>query len=136
MKYLPALFVSLIVASALLAAPPRRPPRVLADFLDLTATQQDQAKIFREKLRTTVEPLRQQRRATREKIKSAVDAGNAEQAGELLIAEKELRLQFKAAHDTFESSFASILTPAQKAKWDVYRELREARHEARHDRRR
>jgi Spy/CpxP family protein refolding chaperone len=138
MKYLPALLVSLIVASAVIAAPPQRPPRrdalpprVLADFLDLTSAQQDQVKTFHERLRTTLEPLRVQRREAREKIRTAVDAGNAEQAGELMIAGKELRQQFKAAHDTFKTSFASILTPAQKAKWEVYQELREARREAR-----
>ncbi len=140
MKYIPTLFIALIVATAVIAAPPRRPPRhegglparVLADFLDLTAAQQDQVKGFHETLRTTVEPLRDQERELREKIKAAVDAGNAQQAGELMIAEKNLRQQFKAAHDAFSTSFASILTPEQKAKWDVYQELQEARREARH----
>jgi len=122
MKRIPIVILSLILAVAALAKPSRRGN--LAEVLDLNEQQQEQLKALRETLRTTVEPLREQKRDLREQIKAAVDAGNAQQAGELLISEKALREQFKAAHQSFETSFEKILTPEQKQKWDVYKEMR------------
>src|SRR5215213_2009411 len=99
------------------------PPPLLAQFLGLTEAQIAQIQPLRETLRTTVEPLREHQRAKQEQIRAAVDSGNAAKAGELLVANHALREQMKAVHDAFDTSFAALLTPAQKAKWDVYREI-------------
>ncbi|HEX2834327.1 MAG TPA: Spy/CpxP family protein refolding chaperone [Thermoanaerobaculia bacterium] len=107
-------------------------PQVLADFLDLTDAQKTQAQALRASMRAAVEPLRAQLQANREAVKAAVDAGNAQQAGQLVVSSKGVREQIKAAHETFETQFAALLNAEQKAKWNVLRELREARRDARH----
>jgi Spy/CpxP family protein refolding chaperone len=148
MKRISILALITLIAVAAFAAPGRRPanagpggpggqhgpreilpPPLLAQFLGLTEAQIAQIQPLRETLRTTVEPLREHQRANQEQIRAAVDSGNAAKAGELLVANHALREQMKAAHDTFETSFAAMLTPAQKAKWDVYREISHLRRE-------
>jgi len=105
------------------------PPPQFTEFLGLTDAQVAQVEPLREKLRTTIEPLREQLRANQEQIRAAIDSGNAAQAGALMVANRNLRDQMKAAHDAFAASFEAILTAAQKSKFDVYREINELRHE-------
>jgi Spy/CpxP family protein refolding chaperone len=82
-------------------------------------------------MRTTIEPLREQQKANHEAIRAAVEAGNAAQAGQLLITNHNLGQQIKAAHDTFQTAFEALLTAEQKAKWDVYQEIVEIRRQPR-----
>ena len=136
----------LIIAAVAVAAPPARPaagpggppprgeagilsPEQLAEFLGLTDAQKDQARLLADTMRGTIAPLRDQLRTNREQVEAAVDAGNAQHAGELLIASKALRDQVKAARDTFKTSFEAMLTTEQKAKFAVYNEIVELRHE-------
>ncbi len=105
------------------------PPPQFADFLALTDAQIAQIEPLREKLRTAIEPLREQQRANQEQIRAALESGNAEQAGTLMVANRNLREQMKAAHDAFATSFEAILTAAQKSKFDVYREINDLRRE-------
>ena len=100
-------------------------PKDMADFLALSETQKTQAKALHESLRTTIQPLREQMRANREAVKAAVDAGDAAKAGQLLISGKAIRDKIKAAHDTFETQFASMLNAEQKSKWTVLQQLKE-----------
>lgn len=103
------------------------PPPLLADFLDLTESQIASAETLRTTMRNTIEPLRDQLQANREQIRDAVEAGNAAQAGGLLVANHAIAQQIRTAHETFTTAFAALLTPAQKAKWDVYQEIVELR---------
>jgi len=107
------------------------PPPLLAEFLGLTEAQIAQIQPLRETMRATIEPLREQQKANHEQIRAAVEAGNAAQAGQLLVANHNLGQQIKAARDTFETAFEALLTSEQKAKWDVYQEIVELRREAR-----
>jgi Spy/CpxP family protein refolding chaperone len=102
-------------------------PQLIAEFLNLSDAQKSQAQALHESQRTAIEPLREQLRANRQAIGTAVDAGNAQQAGQLLIAGKAIRDQIKAAHDTFATQFEAMLTAEQKAKWAVVKELMELR---------
>lgn len=106
---------------------PERTRERVADVLNLTDAQKSQAQSLRLTLRATVEPLRDQLRVNREAVKAAVDAGNAQQAGQLLVASKAVRDQIKAAHESFQSQFGAMLNAEQKAKWAVMMELRQAR---------
>jgi Spy/CpxP family protein refolding chaperone len=106
-------------------------PAQIAEVLDLSEAQKDQAKALHESLQATVRPLREQMRTQREAVKAAVDAGNAQQAGQLLISNKATREQMKAAHEAFEAKFEAILTAEQKAKFSVLKDLRKARRERR-----
>ncbi len=103
------------------------PPPQFADFLGLTDAQIAQVEPLREKMRTTIEPLRDQLRANQEQIRAAIDSGNAEQAGTLMVANHNVRDQIKAAHDAFATSFEAILTAVQKSKFDVYKEINDLR---------
>ena len=104
------------------------PPGALAEFLDLTESQIASIDSFRETLQSTIEPLREQQRANREAIQSALESGNAQAAGEAMLANYKISQQIKAARDSFETSFESLLTASQKAKWDVYQEIVDLRH--------
>lgn len=108
-------------------------PGALADFLDLTEAQIASIETLRETLRATIEPLREQQRANHEAIKAAVEAGNAQAAGQAMLANHDLRQQMKAARDAYETSFEGLLTAGQKAKWDVYQEIVELRRSGRPD---
>lgn len=105
------------------------PPPLLAEFLGLTEAQIAQVQSLRDAQRAAVEPLREQQKANHEQIRAAVEAGNATEAGQLLIANHGLGDQIRAARETFETAFAALLTSEQKAKWDVYQEIVELRHQ-------
>jgi Spy/CpxP family protein refolding chaperone len=107
------------------------PPPLIAEFLGLTEAQIAQIQPLRETMRTTVEPLREQQKANQEQLRAAVEAGNAAQAGQLLVTNYTLGQQIKAARDAFETAFEALLTSEQKAKWDVYQEIAELRREPR-----
>lgn len=100
-------------------------PGELAEFLDLSDAQKQQIEALRETLRTTAEPIREQLRANHELLEAAVDANNAQRAGELLIANRALHAQLEAAHATFAAGFEALLTSEQRAKFAVLQELRE-----------
>lgn len=138
--------VVLILAAAALAAAPARPapataaaargvlsPEQLAEFLGLTDAQKEQARLLGDTMRAAIAPLHDQLHTNRRQIDDAVDAGNAQKAGELLIANRGLRDQIKAARDTFRTSFEAMLTSEQKAKFAVYSEIVELRHESDND---
>lgn len=136
----------LIVTAAAVAAPPGRgpapgggpgrpggpmpgalPPQALAEFLDLSDAQIEQARTLRETMQATVEPIHEQLRANHEQIEAALASGNSARAGELAVASYNLRQQIKAAHDAFKTSFTAMLNAEQKEKFAVYEELMQLR---------
>src|SRR5687767_4934383 len=128
--------VTLMITVTAVAAPPGRRggeqpggqrAERLAGVLDLTESQRASVETLRETLKASMEPLKEQRRANREALKAALDAGDTAKAGELAMANHNLRSQFKAARESFETSFAALLTSEQKAKWDAVREMRQTR---------
>ncbi len=124
MKRTLILILSLMLTASAFAHPR---PRRIAAILDLTEGQKSQIVALRDSRRAAIEPLRARLRANRAEIRQAVDAGNSARAGELLIASHELRRQIRAARENFRTSFAALLTPAQKAKWEAMRLRREGR---------
>ena len=149
MKRTLILILTLLMTLSAFAAPPQRrgpgapqnaqggpggrggeilPPGALAEFLDLTESQIASIDSLRETLQATIEPLRERQRANREAIQSALESGNAQAAGEAMLANYKIGQQIKAARDSFETSFESLLTASQKAKWDVYQEIVDLRH--------
>lgn len=156
MKRTVTTILALTLASALMAAPGRPPagagpgggpggpggekqrgggemlpPGALAEFLGLTDTQQEQAKVIREEMRAAIEPLRDQARATHEQVDAALDAGNAQQAGELMLSARALRDQIEAARDAADARFAALLTSEQTEKWEVYKQIVQLRRHGR-----
>lgn len=131
--------LTLMLAAAAVAAPPGRRaegqrggramarPERLAAVLHLTESQRTSVRALAETMNATMQPLLEERRANREALKAAVEAGNAAKAGELAIANHNLRNEFKAARESFHNSVAALLTAEQKAKWEMARELRQSR---------
>lgn len=103
------------------------PPEAVAEFLELSESQLQQIETLSETLRATVQPLFEQQRTAQEQLKAAIEAGNAQDAGTALLTIHNLGTQIKAAHDTFTAGFEGLLTPSQKAKWDVYKEIKQLR---------
>ncbi|HEY0140934.1 MAG TPA: Spy/CpxP family protein refolding chaperone [Thermoanaerobaculia bacterium] len=103
------------------------PPRALAELLDLTEAQKSSLETLRSTLQSAVEPLRDQQRTNHEQIESALAAGDAAKAGQLLLANYGLAQQIHAAHETFRAGFEALLTSDQKAKLAVYQEILELR---------
>lgn len=102
-------------------------PAALVDFLDLSEAQQEQLAALRESQHAAIQPLAEQMRAKREELQAAVEAGNAQQAGELLLAIEALRTQIEAARSGFDAQFEALLTAGQMAKWEIYKEIRDLR---------
>lgn len=102
-------------------------PQQLAEFLDLTEAQIAQIAPLRETLRTTVQPLREQQRENGEKLRDAVEAGDAATAGQMAIANHLIGQQIKAAADAFKTAFEGLLTSEQKSKLAIYEEIVEIR---------
>jgi Spy/CpxP family protein refolding chaperone len=139
MKRTLMVILALLIAITAFAAPQQRrgpegqrghgilPPQAMAEFLSLSEQQVDQLKSLREPLQSTVEPLRDQLRTNRDALEAALAAGDSAKAGQLATAGYAIRNQIKAAADSFETSFTALLTPEQKEKWTVYREIMELR---------
>jgi len=131
--------LTLMLTVAAVAAPPGRRgdgprgdrrmarPARLAELLDLTESQRTSVRALRETLKAKMQPLIEQRRANREALKAALDAGDAAKAGELALANHKLRSQFRTARESFKTSVAALLTPEQNTKWEIAREMREKR---------
>jgi Spy/CpxP family protein refolding chaperone len=152
-KTLVTLLALALGVSAFAAAPPHRqapgqgqgqaegerqggdvlPPRALAAFLGLTEAQVEQTQAIRESMRTAIEPLREQIHVNRDLMQAALEAGDAAKAGQLALANFDLRKQIEAARESADTQFQALLTAEQKAKWDVYQQILEARR--RHGRR-
>jgi|SRR6185436_2213771 len=109
-------------------------PGQLAELLDLNDSQRASLETLRENLKAAVEPLREQHQANREAMKAALDAGDSAKAGELALANHKLGSQFRAARESFETSLIALLTPEQKAKWELAREMRQSRRQHRQQR--
>ncbi len=99
------------------------PPLVdmLKTELDLTADQESAARDLETKLRETMKPLHEQARSLQENLDKVLDAGaDATTVGTAAIAVHKVTKQMEAAHQEFHQSFAELLTPDQKAKFDKF----------------
>jgi Spy/CpxP family protein refolding chaperone len=100
-------------------------PRI-ARALDLSEGQVEQTRALLEDLAGTVEPLREQGRTLRQEIEDllAADAPDATAIGEKVIEGHALREQGRAAWDEFQTAFEALLTPAQKERWELLKDIR------------
>jgi Spy/CpxP family protein refolding chaperone len=95
----------------------------MANYLNLTPQQRDQAKQIMASAREQAKPVRQQLKANREALMNAIKTGNDAQIDQITQAQAPLIAQASAirAH-AFEKIYAT-LTPEQKAKADNMRQL-------------
>jgi Spy/CpxP family protein refolding chaperone len=135
MKRIALITITLIaIATMALAQQPRRmgphggpggpPPndRAIAQFLGLTSDQQTQIDALHQSLRTTIEPLFEQKRAEDEKLHSMIESSSpdATAIGKQVLAVHAIDEQIKAAHDAMDQKIESLLNAEQKVKFEAF----------------
>src|SRR3954454_11552946 len=116
----------LALAGIAIAQQPRRPgpppPRELAQFLGLTSDQQTQIDALHQSMRTTIEPLFEQRRAEDEKLHSMIEspAPDATAIGKQVLAVHAIDEQIKSAHDAMDQKIETLLNADQKLKFEAF----------------
>jgi|GEM_PF-768110 len=100
--------------------------RRVARALDLSDAQVEQSKALLETFASTVQPLREQAQTLRGEIEDllAADTPDAAAIGQRVIEGHSLREQMRAAWDDFETAFEALLTPAQKERWELLKDVR------------
>lgn len=107
------------------------PPDLFAQFLGISDAQKASIDALRTAFETATKPVQEQIRANNESLKTAVEAGGAAKAGQLLVANYALGQQLKTAADALKTSVDALLTTEQKAKLAVYNEIRDLRNQPR-----
>jgi Spy/CpxP family protein refolding chaperone len=107
------------------------------ELLDLTEAQKQAAQALIEDLRLEAQPLRQTQSDLRQQLLTLSQDANADPAaiGTLVKQIQANRDQLKTLAQAAEADFVALLDSAQKAKYDIFRELREERREHRGERR-
>jgi Spy/CpxP family protein refolding chaperone len=90
----------------------------MAEALNLTDAQKEQAKAIREKYRASSEDVRTQMRTLREQLKAAKDANNTAEVERLTQQRDTLFAKAKETFTAQRNEFRSILTADQQAKFD------------------
>lgn len=133
MKRIPTLIAVLtIIATVAIAQQPRRmgphggpggpPPRELAKYLGLTAEQQTQIDALQQSLRTTADPLFEQRRAEDEKLRSMLESANPDPTaiGKQALALYAIDEQLRSARETTDAKIEALLNADQKVKFEAF----------------
>jgi Spy/CpxP family protein refolding chaperone len=94
--------------------------RRIAQALNLTDAQKQQAQAIIQQTRQTVQPLRQQKKENRQALMAAVKAGKGDvEIHQLALTQGNLAGQLVAARTEALAKFYSTLTPEQRAKADL-----------------
>jgi Spy/CpxP family protein refolding chaperone len=99
----------------------------LAEYLSLTAAQKTQVEQLREKMKTAMEPLREEHRELAEAVHTALENGaDATTVGTAVIASHQHREKMRAIHEQYDGELEAILTPAQLSRWNALKDARKA----------
>ena len=91
--------------------------RRIAQALNLTDAQKQQAQAIIQQTRQTLQPLRQQSKQNRQALMAAIQAGKSEvEIHQLALTQGNLAGQLVAARAEALAKFYSTLTPEQRAK--------------------
>jgi Spy/CpxP family protein refolding chaperone len=97
--------------------------RRIAQALNLTDAQKQQAQAIIQQTRQTVQPLRQQAKQNRQALMAAIQAGKGDvEIHQLAITQGNLAGQLVAARAEALAKFYSTLTPEQRAKAALMRQ--------------
>ena len=99
----------------------------MAEYLELSDQQQASARELFADLREKTRPLREEQRATREQLRTALDAPNPDPTaiGRLVLSIHAKGEEMRAARKQADASFAALLTPEQRQKFDALKDGRE-----------
>jgi periplasmic protein CpxP/Spy len=100
----------------------------MAEYLDLTEQQQASARQLFQSFAEKARSLREGQRGVREQLRTALDAPNPDpaQVGRLVIQMHDTGEQVRAARQEMDKSFAALLTPEQRAKYDALKDARDS----------
>jgi Spy/CpxP family protein refolding chaperone len=101
----------------------------MADALNLTDAQKEQAKAIREKYRASNEDFRAQMQTLREQTKAAKEANNTAELDKLKQQREALFAKAKENWTAQRNEFRSILNADQQAKLDQMRQAHERKGE-------
>lgn len=104
----------------------------LSSYLNLTPSQQSQAKSIFQDARQSTTPIRQQLKETRQSLRAAIQANNTAQIQQLAATEGGEVGQLAAIRGATMAKVYQILTPDQQQKLQSLRQARQAGHAARH----
>ena len=125
--------IAAIAATATAQPGPPPPPRgdALANYLQLTDAQKSTWQTARTNFEAAVKPLHDQQRAAHEQIEQALSSASPDPTaiGKLMISERHLGDQIKAAHDALDATLAATLTAEQKTKFEAFKAARPPRRE-------
>jgi Spy/CpxP family protein refolding chaperone len=95
----------------------------IAQALNLTDAQKQQAQAIIQQARQTVQPLGQQSKQNRQALLAAIKAGNSDvEIHQLALTQGNLAGQLVAARTEALAKLYSMLTPEQRAKADLMRQ--------------
>ncbi len=102
----------------------------MIEALGLTEEQMEQIDALKQEMKSTVEPLHQQREEIREALKAELELEepSAVEVGQLVISKRDLSREARQVRESFRESFQAILTPEQLEQLE---ELKERRHSRR-----
>ena len=112
------------LGSAKTAVRPRAVVRQrIAQALNLTDAQKQQAQAIIQQTQQTVQPLRQQSKQNRQALMAAINAGKGDvEIHQLVLTQGNLAGQLVAARAEALAKFYSMLTPEQRAKAALMRQ--------------
>ncbi|HEU5162843.1 MAG TPA: Spy/CpxP family protein refolding chaperone, partial [Thermoanaerobaculia bacterium] len=101
----------------------------VATILDLSDAQVAQWSAIQTATRERMQPLAAQRRANAAALRAEMTDGQPDPArvGELVIANRQIRVEMRELRTAARGQFEAILTPEQKAKAAELKELRQER---------
>ncbi|HKV08140.1 MAG TPA: Spy/CpxP family protein refolding chaperone [Thermoanaerobaculia bacterium] len=97
---------------------------MLAEHLDLNASQKATLKTLQAEMNAKVEPLLEQHGQIFQQVHEALEAGNADptELGNQMIAGWEILKQVRAAHEELLTKLSAVLNAEQKAKLEEMKE--------------
>ena len=100
----------------------------MAEYLELSDQQRESARQLFQSYAEKVRPMREGQRGVREQLRTALDAPNPDpaQVGRLMIQIHDAREQVRAARKEMDRSFAALLTPEQRTKYDALKDARDS----------
>jgi Spy/CpxP family protein refolding chaperone len=100
-------------------------PKLLARYLNLSATQVTQEEALFKTLNETLKGIREQEKTLRDQLQAELDkpSPNACTAGDYVVDLHDLYEDAEAALHTFDTAFSAILTPEQLAKYNALKDI-------------
>ena len=107
----------------------------MAQSLNLSAAQKQQAKTIFDESRQKAQPIREEMRQNREALHTAVKANNTSEIHRLSSHLGELQGKVMAIRSEANAKFYAILSPEQRTKWDeMHQRMRQRMQERMHER--